>query len=92
VHFLGVSIAREKLSFPRAIAKSLPVLVFGRVSRPLAELDEITSVGPLLKGECVILSFDDARYSISFNSRETRLAFFETIRAQNANVKIYRAH
>ncbi|MCW2283826.1 hypothetical protein M2323_004588 [Rhodoblastus acidophilus] len=89
---LGVVLAKGCIFLPRSASTSLPFLVFGRRRRAIAELEEITYLGKLLGTEWVVFRFSDERYPAPFGSRDKRLAFFESIRAQKPSIRIYRAH
>lgn len=91
VLLLGVNLRAFDISFPRAVNKALPLLVLGRVRRPIAELEDITYTGRSFGGEWVTLRFGDGRYPAPFATRAQRLAFFETAQANKPNVRIYRA-
>ena len=89
--FMGVSVTRAEIFFPRAIVGALPALIFWRTRRAVFELDEITYLGASFGMEWVALRFSDARCLVPFASRARRLAFFEIVQTQKPGIRIYRA-
>ena len=92
VLLLGVALAGGEIGIPRPVIRAFPFLVFGRMSRAIGELNEITYIGHSFGCEWVIMRFGEDQYPASFASRERRLAFFDAVQAQNQSVRIYRAY
>ena len=88
---LGVRLRKSKFSFPRTLWSGAPLVVVGRTSVPQPELREINYVGRTLYFEFVKVSTYGGQLGVLFDSRKSRLLFFQEIRRMQPMVKIYRS-
>jgi hypothetical protein len=86
----GVSVAADAVSFPRRPFRWLPILSVWRRRVPLRDLDEMTVLRPWCGLQVVLLEGRFGAERVLFHSRKARLAFFETVKANLPDVRIYR--
>ena len=87
----GVFVNAAGVTAPRVLLKFAPILVAGRVRTPLAEINDLTALGKFLGFDVVGLTGVEGQLPMLFSKRESRLAFFEALRAYKPDVRIYRA-
>jgi hypothetical protein len=94
-HFLlelpGVVVTADTLSFPRRPLRWFPILSIWRRRIPLRELDEMTLLHSWWGLQVVRLVGQFGTAYLLFDSRKTRLKFFDAVKAGLPHIMIYRA-
>lgn len=90
-NWIGVIVRDSFVSVPRPVVKQIPVLTIWRERIPLPLLREATALGRFMGYDTVGLGTIDGAVPVLFASRAQKLAFFEAITAEKADIKIYRA-
>jgi len=91
VFWQGVTLGPDGTTFPRALHRVAPVLVFGRSKIKYPRLRDLTAVGPFLEFDVVWFSTDEKVIAVLFGTRAQKLAFFDAIMARQPGIRIYRA-
>jgi hypothetical protein len=88
----GVRLRTDRITLPRPLFDSLPLLVVARRSIPLNALHDLTSAGRFFGFDVVLLTLSENAAPALFGSRPGRLAFFEAVKRRIPDIRIYRAY
>jgi hypothetical protein len=87
----GVAVNADVLSFPSRPLRWLPIFSVWRRRVPMRDLEEMTVLRPWCGLQVVLL---DGRCGVErslFHSRNSRLKFFDAVKAKLPGIRIYRA-
>jgi hypothetical protein len=87
----GVVVNADTLSFPSRPVRWLPIFAVGRRRVPMRDLEEMTVLRPWCGLQVVLLDGGCGVERLLFHSRNSRLKFFDAVKAKLPTIRIYRA-
>jgi hypothetical protein len=88
---MGVRLSPDRISAPRRFHAHVPPLLLWRVSGPMRRVEYVASLSKVSDGRVAIMRWTDASETpLLFASRETKLAFFRSLRQFGPQVGLYR--
>jgi len=87
----GVVVNADALSFPSRPFRWLPIFSVWRRRVPMQDLEEMTVLSPWCGLQVVLLDGRCGVERLLFHSRNSRLKFFDAVKAKLPAIRIYRA-
>jgi hypothetical protein len=88
----GLVLKEGLVSFPHRPVRWFPIFSFGQRSLSLRQLEEMTVLPTWWGLQVVLLEGPFGAERVLFHSRSARMKFFDAVKAETPDVRIYRSH